>query len=133
MYSHYVRFREIQFGRRYLPTQTISEDPKGDIIPIDWNEVYPTVTNPQAIDYKGTDIGLAVDTFNTTYTQLVDNIYAAFNGGNNDVEQGEPTGMRKAVTVMWDLKYKAIALMKTPSPLLNHNGETVGAPFEYIR
>ena len=133
MYSHYVRFREIQFGRRYLPSQTIAEKPNGDIIPIDWSEVYPTMTNPQAADYKGTDIGLAVDAFNETYTRLVDNIYAAFNGDNCDVEQGEPAGMRKAVTVMWDLKYKAIALMKTPSPLINHQGETVGAPFEYIR
>ena len=133
MYSHYVRFREIQFGRRYVPTQKITDTPAGDIIPIDWSEVYPTVTNPQAVDYKGTDIEPAVDSFNRTYTQLIDNIYAAFNGEKSDVAQGEPAGMRKAVTVMWDLKYQAIALMKTPSPLVTHQGETVGAPFEYLR
>ena len=123
MYSHFVRFREIQEGRRFEPDQMVGETPKGDVLPVDWDQVYPMALNPTASDYVGTDIAPAVDEFNKTYTKLIDNIYASFNGNPDEV--------RDAVTVMWDLKYQALALMKTPSP--KYSGETVGAPFEYLR
>jgi len=123
MYSHYARFLEIREGRRFEPDQVIEEVPRGDVLPRDWDQVYPMADNPQAKEYRDTDIASAVDEFNQTYTTLIDNIYHAFNG--------ESHKMRRAVTVMWDLKYQARALMKTPSPV--HLGETVGAPFEYLR
>jgi hypothetical protein len=123
MYSHYVRFREIRIGRRYEPCQIIEEKPRGDVLPRDWDQVYPMAANPQAAEYRGTDIASKMDEFNQTYSTVIDNIYHAFNG--------EREKMREAVTVMWDLKYQAIALMKTPSPV--YQGETVGAPFEYLR
>lgn len=123
MYSHYVRFREIREGRRYEPDQVIGEVPRGDVLPRDWDQVYPMADNPQAAEYRDTNIASAVDEFNQTYTTLIDNIYHAFNG--------ESDRMRRAVTVMWDLKYQARALMKTPSPV--HPGKTVGAPFEYLK
>jgi hypothetical protein len=123
MYSHFVRFREIRMGRRYEPDQIINEKPHGDALLRDWDQVYPMAANPQAAEYRGSDIGLAMDEFNQTYSTVIDNIYHAFNG--------ESEKMREVVTVMWDLKYQAIALMKTPSP--KYQGETVGAPFEYLR
>ena len=124
MYSHYARFREIAAGRRYFPKQKVGQKPAGDVLPIDWYQVYPMADDPSVGAYAGTAIAPAVDAFAATYTKLLNAIYAAFNGKYK---------MLEAVTIMWTLKYEAVALMKTPSPLEGNEGLTVGAPFEYQR
>lgn len=129
MRSHYARFKEIQYGRRYKANQRIGDKPEGMVVPIDWDEVYPMVTNPCAEEYKNehNEIYQAIHACNMTYTELLNDIYAAFNGQPKPPQEGE---LRNAVTIMWKLKDQAIALMKTPSPL--HPGKTVGVPFKYL-
>ena len=124
MYSHYARFKEIRFGRRYRPDQTIGQDPQGDVLPVDWQEVYPMTLNPNARDYQGTEFEQPVDAFNRFYTQLVNRLYRSFNGDINELRVG--------VTEMWQLKLQADSLMKMPSPDASSPGETVGTPFEYL-
>jgi hypothetical protein len=57
-----------------------------------------------------------------TYSDLVDTLYRAYNG--------EPEALQSAVTVMYDLKHQAVALMRTPSPL--DPSTTLGPGFEYL-
>jgi hypothetical protein len=123
MYSHYARFNEIRTGRRYHPNQLIGQAPKGMLLPSDWNAVYPMAPDPDSSKYAATDVAAAVDSCNDTYTQLIEGLYAAFNGA--------PGKLREMVTVMWSLKYEVQALMKTPSPLKSEAGQSVGAPFEF--
>ncbi len=125
MRTHYARFREIQHSRRYKADQQIGQAPKGAVIPIDWKEVYPMADNPRASDYEGTEVHSAIYAFNQTYTDLLNNLYSAFNGKERHKQE-----IRNAVTIMWRLKNQAIALMKTPSPI--YPGKTVGTPFEYL-
>jgi Ferritin-like len=122
MYSHYARFAEVQAGRHYLPDQLIGEEPRGDVLPIDWRAVRPMAPDPTAQQYAGTPAYAPLMAFNQGYTDLVDAVYRSFNG--------TPAALGEAVRLMYALKYQAVALMHTPSPL--HPGQTLGPPFEYL-
>lgn len=122
MYSHYARFKEIRAGRHYLPTQLVSEQPAGDILPIDWSAVLPMATDPSSAAFEGTPAHALMTSCNRTYTKLVDMLYASFNGA--------PETLATAVHVMYQLKYEATALMNVPSPL--DPATTLGPPFEYL-
>ena len=122
MYSHYARFSEIREGRYYQPDQVIGEPPAGDVLPTDWRSVRPMAPDPRADDYSGTAAHAPMVACNQAYTALVDAIYLGFNGN--------PDALRDAVHLMYDLKYRAVALLNTPSPL--HPGETLGPAFEYL-
>lgn len=123
MYSHYARFAEIREGRYYRPDQVIGEPPAGDVLPTDWRSVRPMAPDPNAEAYRGTAAYAPMMACNHTYTALVDTIYLSFNG--------EPKALREAVHLMYELKYRSIALLNTPSPL--HPGATLGPAFEYVR
>lgn len=123
MYSHYARFAEIREGRYYLPDQVIGEPPAGDVLPTDWRSVRPMATDPQAEAYRGTAAYAPMMACNQVYTALVDAIYLSFNG--------EPNALREAVHLMYELKYRSVALLNTPSPL--QPGATLGPGFEYVR
>jgi hypothetical protein len=122
MYSHYARFAEIRAGRHFLPDQVIGQDPAGDVLPTDWRSVRPMAVDPRADLYRGTAAYGPMMAFNHAYTALVDAIYRSFNG--------EPDPLRGAVHLMYDLKYRASALLNTPSPL--QPSETLGPAFEYL-
>lgn len=133
MYSHYARFREIRAERHYRPDQDIGQRPAGAVLPVDWDRVYPMATDPgnPDKDYSGTDVEAALHSFDVTYTTLVDDLYAAFNGRRRE-EPDDLTMTGRAVTVMWALKHQAVALMKTPSPIGDDRGQTVGPSFRYL-
>lgn len=122
MYSHYARFREIREGRRYRPTQLVADRPAGDVLPVEWTAVLPAAADPKAHHVKGTAAWAPMVECDLTYSDLVDTLYRAYNG--------EPQALQSAVTVMYDLKYQAVALMKTPSPL--DPSMTLGPGFEYL-
>lgn len=122
MYSHYARFAEIREGRHFRPDQIIGERPEGDVLPTDWRSVRPMAPDPKAEAYRGTAAYTPMAEFNKAYTALVDALYRSFNGA--------PDALRDAVNLMYDLKYRAVALVNTPSPL--HPGETLGPAFEYV-
>lgn len=60
---------------------------------------------------------------NQTYTALVDALYLSFNG--------ERDALRGAVHLRYELKYRSVALLNTPSPL--EPCATLGPGFEYGR
>ena len=122
MYSHYARFAEVRAGRYYLPDQLIGQPPAGDVLPTDWRSVRPMEPDPRAEFYRGTEAYAPMVACNQTYTALVDALYLSFNG--------EPERLRVGVHLMYELKYRSIALLNTPSPL--HPSSMLGPGFEYL-
>ncbi len=121
--AHYFRFKEIQLGRRYLDTDTPAGGPTGPELIVDWTARYPMGANPRARDYKGQpEIHALMTAFNQRYTELLLMLQEAFTGS--------PEQLREAVPLMYDLKYKAQALMRIPSG--RADGTTVGPSFEFL-
>jgi hypothetical protein len=121
MYSHYARFRELRTGRRYRPGQLVSQQPKGDLVLVDWASVLPAGVDPTAAGCEGTAVHTAMVEANRTYRAIVDAVYASFDG--------RPEALGEAVHLMFALKYQAIALMRTPSP--SDPATHLGPGFEY--
>ena len=126
-YAHYFRFKEVQFGRFYKPTDSAHRDspngglPTGEKIDIDWNDVYIMNDNPKMADYpKDSEVYQKMYDFNKTYCNLLDNLDKGCNG-NPDI-------LREGIMIMFDMKYKAQELMKIPGK----NGLAAGPSFEYI-
>ncbi|WEO93743.1 ferritin-like protein [Streptomyces sp. FXJ1.172] len=123
MYSHYARFRELQTGRRFRSTQTAGQTPAGALLLVDYEAVHPAeFVKPNGATTGGPE-GAALNEFDLAYTQLVDDLYLAFSGGQKEVgNKAAPGGKQSkdplllAVHDMHALKYRAVALMRTPMP-----------------
>jgi hypothetical protein len=121
--AHYFRYNEIHEGRYYTEQDTPKSGPTGAPMAVDWTAVYPARTNPKASDYPaGSQIREMCDDFNRTYMDLL----GAINDGFNSKQQR----LVEAVQIMYQLKYKAVALMKIP---YHASGETAGPSFEWIK
>jgi hypothetical protein len=119
--AHYYRFDEIYRGRYYKEGDK-PHHPTGDVLDVDWSAVYNMKDNPRMEDYQpGSEIHGKLLEFNRTYMHLLNIL--------NDAFSGKRERMMESVGVMYDLKYKAIALMKTPS---GEGDITVGPSFEYL-
>ncbi|MFQ3197251.1 MAG: hypothetical protein ACI8R9_000633 [Paraglaciecola sp.] len=120
--AHYFKFNEIYIGRRYTLTDTPEAPPSGARVDIQWDEVYNMHPNPSIKNYpQGSPLWQQTNDFNKTYMAMLDSIHCAVNG--------KPEALKRAVPLMFDIKYKAIALMKTPYK----DGKTAGPSFEYVR
>ncbi len=126
-YAHYFRFKEVQFSRFYKPTDSAHRDspnrgrPTGEEIEVNWDEVYMINDNPKMEDYpKDSETYQKMYDFNKTYSNLLANL----NEGCN----GKPEVLREGIMIMFDMKYKALELMKIPGK----NGLAAGPSFEYI-
>lgn len=120
--AHYFRFNEIHLGRRYQKTDGPTRPPTGAELPVDWSASYPMTPNPKAADYVDQPaIHRLMVAFNRQYTVLLRTLDTAFTG--------EPSALRDAVPIMYDLKYRAQALMAIPSG--RGDGTTVGPGFEF--
>ncbi len=120
--AHFFRFNEIRAGRRYQATDTPNGYPTGPALVVDWSAAYPMSPNPKAKDYAAQpEIHRLMTEFNQTYTALLFVLHNAFNG--------QPDVLLQAVPLMYDLKYRAQALMAIPSG--RGDGTTVGPSFEY--
>lgn len=100
-YAHYYRFMQIKKGKALVPSAstyvyggaTIAFDPEG---------VYQLPTNPTAALYRaGTAQRFAFDTFNYTYTGLLNALQALFLG-ESDAQQ-----FKVAIGLMMSLKLQA--------------------------
>jgi Ferritin-like len=121
--AHYFRFYEIRKGRRYLPTDAPNHLPHGPEVPVDWSARYPMAPNPKMRDYRRRpEIYQLMVAFNRKYTTLLEALHAAFNG--------KPAALRDAVPLMYELKYRAQALMRIPTG--RADGTTVGPSFEFV-
>ena len=121
--AHYFRFTEIAAERKFDATDTVHGAPSGDILLVDWSARYPMMPDPKMDDFVGQpDVHAMLLAFNRQYTALLRALHDAFNG--------TPAALKGAVPIMYDLKYRAQALMAVPSG--RGDGATVGPSFEYV-
>ena len=121
--AHYFRFFEIRAGRRFRPTDVPGEPPTGPELLVDWSGRYLMAPNPKASEYADRpEIHRLMTEFNRSYTALLKLLHRAFNG--------TPSIIVEAVPMMYDLKYRAQALMAIPSG--RKDGTTVGPSFEFV-
>jgi hypothetical protein len=123
--AHYYKFAEIYYGKKLIR----NPDPKpgqpefayaGHRIRFDPADVWPTLVNPKRADYEaGTKARNLNDTFNYTYTQLLQSLHVAFNG--------QPDRMGPAMLLMESLREQAMFLMSYELV----PGMTAGPSFEY--
>lgn len=120
-YAHYFKFNEVMLERRYCPTDTPDDPPSGAPVAVDWAAVYNIKPNPKMADYPtGSPLWQQSRAFNQTYTALLDSLHNACNG--------QPAVIKQAVPLMFELKYQAQALMKTPY----RDGMNAGPSFEFV-
>ena len=90
---------------------------------MDWSGRYLMAPNPKASEYADRpEIHRLMTEFNRSYTALLKLLHRAFNG--------TPSIIVEAVPMMYDLKYRAQALMAIPSG--RKDGTTVGPSFEFV-
>ncbi|HVA56870.1 MAG TPA: ferritin-like protein [Gemmatimonadaceae bacterium] len=122
--AHYFRFNEIRSGRRYVGSDSPASGPTGAELPIDWSARYPMRANPRASQYRRQpEVHRLMVEFNRRYTALLGTLHGAFNG--------KPQQLLEAAPQMYELKYRAQALMAIPTG--RADGSTVGPSFEYAR
>lgn len=119
MYSHYARFKEIATGRHYRSDQIVQDEPLGAMVVTDWSAVHPA--RADAVTAEQPEQGAAIE-FDLAYSELVDRLYTAFNGTAD--------ALKTAVTEMYDLKYRAVSLMRTPFP--GDPAHTIAPGFRYV-
>ncbi|HEX8600741.1 MAG TPA: ferritin-like protein [Chloroflexia bacterium] len=126
--AHYYRFAEIYHGKTLIPNPNPPPNPTpdeeyvygGDPIPFDAGGVQPVVQNPKAADYPdGSMARTLCDTFNYSYTTLLNALHDTFNG--------QPDRLGDAIGIMESLKQQAMDLMAVDLG----NGTTAGPSFEY--
>lgn len=129
--AHYFRFEEI-LKKTYYKAGDKPHHPTGAPLDVDWKAVYTKRRWPSPPrkhvspmrwyrDNGHHEIAEALYGFNTQYMSLL--------GTLQEVFTGRPDQLMRAVTQMYDLKYQAQALLKTPDP---RGRDTVGPSFECI-
>jgi hypothetical protein len=123
--AHYYRFAEVFYGRKLIR----NPDPKpreaefayaGHRIRFDPSGVWPTLVNPKRSDYEaGSKARNLNDTFNYTYTKLLQWLHLVFNG--------QPDRLGPAMLLMQALREQAMLLMSFDLV----PGMTGGPSFEY--
>ncbi|MPY24570.1 ferritin-like domain-containing protein [Shewanella sp. YLB-07] len=121
-YAHYYKFNELKHERCYQEGDKPQDAPTGAPLHIAWSEVHNMQPNPKMADHPvGSPLWQQSRDFNVSYTALLDRLHDSCNG--------QPELIKQAIPIMFELKYKAQALMNTPLG----NGMTAGPSFELIR
>ncbi|MFT3765426.1 MAG: ferritin-like protein [Minicystis sp.] len=108
--AHFYAYDEILQGRSYRPGDQPLH-PTGPVLPVEWEAAYPMRPNPKRQQYEhAPEIFAKLDAFDKIYFRLLHAIHDAFNG--------KPDRFRAAVAEMYELKYRAVELMRTPDPLI---------------
>lgn len=120
--SHYCRFVEIDTGKRFKAGDTLQSGPSGPPLAVDWESVWPMKADQACADWpKGSPIRARLDAFAATYSEFLRLLEAAFNES--------PARLAGLVPLMYNLKYAAQELMRTPS---GDGKTTVGPAWEYV-
>jgi hypothetical protein len=105
--AHYYRFAQIVHGRRLVPAATAAGYAyAGDAVPFDASSVINIVENSKAVMYPpGSPAREAVDSFNATYTGLLEALHDTFNGQlgrYDDATDGMTrlTGLARQITAL---------------------------------
>jgi hypothetical protein len=119
--AHYYRFQEIKL-RQFYRQGDKPDHPTGGPLVVDYDAVWPMCKDTQASDFnEGSEIRRTLDNFNQCYKGFLNVLHAAFNG--------QPDLIARTVPMMYDLKYKAQALMKVPRPDCEGN---LGPTWEWV-
>ncbi len=122
--AHYFKFNEILHSRYYRPDDLHDALPSGDDMVVDWSAVCPMRDDPRSQDYVGLpDIQALSDSFNASYSALLQGLEAAFSG-----HKGQ---LRSLVPVMYQLRDRAQKLMRVPLPGVVPTA-TAGPTWEYV-
>lgn len=120
--AHYFKFNEIYEEQRYATSQVNpKEPPQGTKMDIKYDQVYNMGINPKTEDFVSEDLKKLSNEFNMLYRNLLDRLQDAFTGKQNE--------FIKAVSQMYQLKYKAVELMRNPIPCKKVNA---GPTFEFL-
>jgi hypothetical protein len=130
--AHYYRFKEILKERLYGPADKRHSAPSGPKLPVDWDAVYDMHPNPSASHFKrGSEARRKMEEFSRTYMGLLAKIQDSLND--------DPQNLGQCVTGMYELKYKAVELMKIPYSMVADSAVpgapqtgTLGPSFEYV-
>lgn len=121
--AHYYRFTEIALGRRYRRSDTPASGPTGPELVVDWASAYPMRPNPTMRTWRDRpDVYALMLAFNERWSALLATLERAFTGA--------PAALLEAVPLMYELKYRAQALMAVPTG--DADGSTVGPSFEFV-
>jgi len=118
--AHYYRFQQLAYGRSYL----LSDDaglPTGPPVEVDYDAVYPMIATPRGEEYRGTGLQAASGDVNRTWSELLLQLEAAFNG--------QPEALLPAVASMFKLRDQSLVLLANPMP--DHPGRNAGPTFEW--
>jgi hypothetical protein len=118
--AHYFRFQQIKNDRSYLPSDD-ADAPSGPRIGVDFGAVYPMIANPYGADYADPHLRDASDAFNATWSELLRQIDAGFNG--------RPEALLTAVHAMFRVRDQALVLLANPLP--SGGGRHAGPTFEW--
>ena len=120
--GHYYRFQQLKFGRSYRSSDHAGT-PTGAKVDIDWTAVYPMIANPRGGDYADPELRAASDAANRTWSELLRQLEAAFNGS--------PQELLAAVPTMFRLRDHALVLLANPLP--GGGGGHAGPTFEWAQ
>ncbi|TIP18434.1 ferritin-like protein [Mesorhizobium sp.] len=106
--GHYYRFKELSHGRRYLPSDDPAGLPTGDLIGVDFTQVWPIMTNGRQADYiVGSAAAQLNAAFNESYTRLLIQVEEALTGTPKSLYPAILEGMH-------NLSITAAELVSTP-------------------
>jgi hypothetical protein len=79
--AHYFRFNEIDKQRYYKPTDQIHDDPSGEPLPVNYEQVFPIKTDCKSTDYESDAQLQALNRkFNARYSLMLAQLEEGFNG-----------------------------------------------------
>ena len=123
--AHFFRFNEIFVGKRYKMDDHPRKPPTGEILPIEWDKVYPIKSNCKSADFKTTpQLANLNMQFNQHYTLMVKGIEEALQGNRKSLYSA----------IMNDMHGMArIAYQMVQIPIQGDKDGQTGAPsFELI-
>jgi len=107
--AHYYRFDQISKGRYYRVKADKAGEPTGEKFTVEWDEVYPVVSNAKLSMYPaGSELHARALEFNEQYANFLRLIEEALNG--------RPERLNAAFAGMFRIKQAALALIRNPLP-----------------
>lgn len=114
--AHFYSYDELLKGRLYRAGDKPGR-PTGPSIPVHWEAAYPMRPNPRRQQYEHQpEIFTKLAAFDDLYFQMLQSLDAAYDGHQDR--------FRGAVAQMYELRYRAVELLRTPDP--RDPGRTVG-------
>jgi len=123
-YAHYFRFKEIVANRKYQINDSPYGPPQGESLNVDFEAVYPIVTDPAWRQYQpGSVIAHLDSSYNRQYSTMLKQIELAFNGSPDLLYEAITNGMHGLTSI-------ALEMMHTP--VSADCGKTGAPSYEWV-